>query len=175
MNPLSGPRQQQQKQQQKQKTLRIKKQGNTLEFHSRLIEATEVRFSRYRAKSLAAEFAAADGKDVPQGLKALISASHVARLEPCPSFICSTRRSNTPTNCNGYVPSVCHWVVHDLEISARNNLPNAAAAHCNSSSRVKQSGQRRSHWPRASQMIPSRWSAVAKSIAFARRMARNAP
>jgi hypothetical protein len=42
MNPLSGPRQQQQKQQQKQKTLRIKKQGNTLEFHSRLIEATEV-------------------------------------------------------------------------------------------------------------------------------------
>src|SRR5580704_12628179 len=41
MNPLSGPRQQQQKQQQKQKTLRIKKQGNTLEFHSRLIEATE--------------------------------------------------------------------------------------------------------------------------------------
>jgi hypothetical protein len=39
MNPLSGPRQQQQKQQQKQKTLRIKKQGNTLEFHSRLIEA----------------------------------------------------------------------------------------------------------------------------------------
>jgi hypothetical protein len=41
MNPLSGPRQQQQKQQQKQKTLRIKKQGNTLEFHSRLIEAPE--------------------------------------------------------------------------------------------------------------------------------------
>jgi hypothetical protein len=41
MNPLSGPRQQQQKQQQKQKTLRIKKQGNTLEFHSRLIEAAE--------------------------------------------------------------------------------------------------------------------------------------
>jgi hypothetical protein len=45
MNPLSGPRQQQQKQQQKQKTLRIKKQGNTLEFHSRLIEAPEVRLS----------------------------------------------------------------------------------------------------------------------------------
>jgi hypothetical protein len=44
MNPLSGPRQQQQKQQQKQKTLRIKKQGNTLEFHSRLIEAAEVCF-----------------------------------------------------------------------------------------------------------------------------------
>jgi hypothetical protein len=45
MNPLSGPRPQQQKQQQKQKTLRIKKQENTLEFHSRLIEAAEVRFS----------------------------------------------------------------------------------------------------------------------------------
>jgi hypothetical protein len=45
MNPLSEPRQQQQKQQQKQKTLRIKKQENTLEFHSRLIEAAEVRFS----------------------------------------------------------------------------------------------------------------------------------
>jgi hypothetical protein len=44
MNPLSGPRQQQQKQQQKQKTLRIKKQGNTLEFHSRLIEAPEALF-----------------------------------------------------------------------------------------------------------------------------------
>jgi hypothetical protein len=37
MNPLSRPRQQQ------QKTLRIKKQENTLEFHSRLIEAAEVR------------------------------------------------------------------------------------------------------------------------------------
>jgi hypothetical protein len=45
MNPLPGPRQQQQKQQQKQKTLRIKKHENTLEFHSRLIEAAEVRFS----------------------------------------------------------------------------------------------------------------------------------
>jgi hypothetical protein len=45
MNPPSGLRQQQQKQQQKQKTLRIKKQENTLEFHSRLIEAAEVRFS----------------------------------------------------------------------------------------------------------------------------------
>jgi hypothetical protein len=41
MNPLPGPRQQQQKQQQKQKTLRIKKHENTLEFHSRLIEAAE--------------------------------------------------------------------------------------------------------------------------------------
>jgi hypothetical protein len=49
MNPLSGPRQQQQKQQQKQKTLRIKKQGNTLEFHSRLIEAAGgYRLVRYR-------------------------------------------------------------------------------------------------------------------------------
>jgi hypothetical protein len=46
MNPLSGPRQQQQKQQQKQKTLRIKKQENTLEFHSRLIEAPEAHFVR---------------------------------------------------------------------------------------------------------------------------------
>src|SRR5450631_1247933 len=44
MNPLSGPRQQQQKQQQKQKTLRMQKHENTLEFHSRLIEAAEVRF-----------------------------------------------------------------------------------------------------------------------------------
>jgi hypothetical protein len=44
MNPLSGPRQQQQKQQQKQKTLQIKKHENTLEFHSRLIEAAAVRF-----------------------------------------------------------------------------------------------------------------------------------
>jgi hypothetical protein len=45
MNPPSGPRQQQQqqKQQQKQKTLRIQKHENTLEFHSRLIEAAEVR------------------------------------------------------------------------------------------------------------------------------------
>jgi hypothetical protein len=41
MNPPSGPRQQQQKQ--KQKTLRIQKHENTLEFHSRLIEAAEVR------------------------------------------------------------------------------------------------------------------------------------
>jgi hypothetical protein len=45
MNPLSRPRQQQQKQQQQQKTLRIKKQENTLEFHSRLIEAAEGRCS----------------------------------------------------------------------------------------------------------------------------------
>jgi hypothetical protein len=45
MNPLSRPRQQQQKQQQQQKTLRIKKQENTLEFHSRLIEAAEVRYA----------------------------------------------------------------------------------------------------------------------------------
>jgi hypothetical protein len=45
MNPPSGPRQQQQQQQQKQKTLRIQKHENTLEFHSRLIEAAEVRFS----------------------------------------------------------------------------------------------------------------------------------
>jgi hypothetical protein len=59
MNPLSGPRQQQQKQQQTQKTLRIKKQENTLEFHSRLIEAAEVRFSRATAAkiiSFASEF-----------------------------------------------------------------------------------------------------------------------
>jgi len=32
------------KQQQKQKTLRIQKHENSLEFHSRLIEAAEVRF-----------------------------------------------------------------------------------------------------------------------------------
>jgi hypothetical protein len=38
MNPPSGPRQQQQKQ---KKTLRIQKRENTLEFHSRLIEAAE--------------------------------------------------------------------------------------------------------------------------------------
>jgi hypothetical protein len=43
MNPPSGLRQQQQ--QQKQKTLRMQKHENTLEFHSRLIEAAEVRFS----------------------------------------------------------------------------------------------------------------------------------
>jgi hypothetical protein len=40
MNPPSGLRQQQQ--QQKQKTLRMQKHENTLEFHSRLIEAAEV-------------------------------------------------------------------------------------------------------------------------------------
>jgi hypothetical protein len=51
MNPLSGPRQQQQKQQQKQKTLRMQKHENTLEFHSRLIEAAEVRFSRRMGRS----------------------------------------------------------------------------------------------------------------------------
>jgi hypothetical protein len=45
MNPLSGPRQQQQKQQQKQKTLRMQKHENTLEFHSRLIEAAEGSYS----------------------------------------------------------------------------------------------------------------------------------
>jgi hypothetical protein len=39
MNPPSGLRQQQQ--QQKQKTLRMQKHENTLEFHSRLIEAAE--------------------------------------------------------------------------------------------------------------------------------------
>jgi hypothetical protein len=39
MNPPSGLRQQQQ--QQKQKTLRMQKHENTLEFHSRLIEAPE--------------------------------------------------------------------------------------------------------------------------------------
>jgi hypothetical protein len=41
MNPPSGPRRQRQQQKQKQKTLRIKKPENTLEFHSRLIEAAE--------------------------------------------------------------------------------------------------------------------------------------
>jgi hypothetical protein len=45
MNPPSVPRQQQQKKQQQQKTLRMQKHENTLEFHSRLIEAAEVRFS----------------------------------------------------------------------------------------------------------------------------------
>jgi hypothetical protein len=47
MNPPSGPRpqKQQQQQKQKQKTLIIKKPENTLDFHSRLIEAPEVRFS----------------------------------------------------------------------------------------------------------------------------------
>jgi hypothetical protein len=44
MNPPSGPRPQ--LPQQKQKTLRMQKHENTLEFHSRLIEAAEVRFSR---------------------------------------------------------------------------------------------------------------------------------
>jgi hypothetical protein len=44
MNPLSASRQQPQKQQQKQNTLRMQKHENTLEFHSRLIEAAEVRF-----------------------------------------------------------------------------------------------------------------------------------
>jgi hypothetical protein len=43
MNPPSGPRQQQQPQ--KQNTLTMQKHENTLEFHSRLIEAAEVRFS----------------------------------------------------------------------------------------------------------------------------------
>jgi hypothetical protein len=51
MNPLSAPRQQQQKQKQKQKALRIKKQENTLEFHSRLIEAAEVRFPTHAWQS----------------------------------------------------------------------------------------------------------------------------
>jgi hypothetical protein len=43
MNPPSGPRpqKQQQQQKQKQKTLIIKKPENTLDFHSRLIEAAE--------------------------------------------------------------------------------------------------------------------------------------
>src|SRR5277367_5767419 len=59
MNPLSGPRQQQQKQQQKQKNLRIKKQKNTLEFHSRLIEATEGCLREY--------------KRCPQGLKPVLA------------------------------------------------------------------------------------------------------
>jgi hypothetical protein len=47
MNPPSGPRpqKQQQQQKQKQKTLIIKKPENTLDFHSRLIEAAEVRLS----------------------------------------------------------------------------------------------------------------------------------
>jgi hypothetical protein len=49
MNPPSGPRpqKQQQQQKQKQKTLIIKKPENTLDFHSRLIEAAEVRFSKH--------------------------------------------------------------------------------------------------------------------------------
>jgi hypothetical protein len=52
MNPPSGPRPQKQQQQQKQKTLIIKKPENTLDFHSRLIEAAEVCFSTpERAKS----------------------------------------------------------------------------------------------------------------------------
>jgi hypothetical protein len=52
MNPPSGPRpqKQQQQQKQKQKTLIIKKPENTLDFHSRLIEAAEVRFSRHAGK-----------------------------------------------------------------------------------------------------------------------------
>jgi hypothetical protein len=49
MNLPPGHRQQQQKQQQKQKTLIIKKQENTLAFHSRLIEAAEgCDFAGYR-------------------------------------------------------------------------------------------------------------------------------
>jgi hypothetical protein len=44
MNLPSGHRQQQHKQQQKQKTLTIKKQENTLDFHSRLIEAPGASF-----------------------------------------------------------------------------------------------------------------------------------
>jgi hypothetical protein len=72
MNPLSEPRQQQQKQQQKQKTLRIKKQENTLEFHSRLIEAAEVRFSTRTGRSHPSpqlRSAQNDWKNVPQRLK----------------------------------------------------------------------------------------------------------
>jgi hypothetical protein len=52
MNPPSGPRQQQQQQKQKQKTLRIQKHENTLEFHSRLIEAAEVRFFAERKSKI---------------------------------------------------------------------------------------------------------------------------
>jgi hypothetical protein len=39
-------------QQQKQKTLRMQKHENTLEFHSRLIEAAEVRLSRREGRIL---------------------------------------------------------------------------------------------------------------------------
>jgi hypothetical protein len=68
MNPLSGPRQQQQKQQQKQKTLRIKKQGNTLEFHSRLIEASEVRLSFLRGTASRPGGPPAKRQPSPEGL-----------------------------------------------------------------------------------------------------------
>jgi hypothetical protein len=50
MNPPSGLRQQQQ--QQKQKTLRMQKHENTLEFHSRLIEAAEVRFRNLQGEGI---------------------------------------------------------------------------------------------------------------------------
>src|SRR6202051_2770670 len=85
MNPPSGPRQQQQ--QQKQKTLRIQKHENTLEFHSRLIEAAEVRFfDTYGATSSvsAAVFAADDWKGVPQRLKPSSVRARCGTAEPVP-------------------------------------------------------------------------------------------
>jgi hypothetical protein len=81
MNPLSEPRQQQQKQQQKQKTLRIKKQENTLEFHSRLIEAAEVRFSTRAGRSHPLSPDAFGTND-----------------QKSPSFIHTTRKQTTPIN-----------------------------------------------------------------------------
>ena len=72
MNPLSRHRQQQQK----QKTLRMQKHENSLEFHSRLIEAAEVRFSTHTGQSYlsAAVFAADDWERRTSGAKALITA-----------------------------------------------------------------------------------------------------
>jgi hypothetical protein len=42
--------------------------------------------------SLASEFATDDWKNVPQWLKPISAGEHVARLNPCPSFIDATRK-----------------------------------------------------------------------------------
>src|ERR1700733_9708504 len=86
MNPLSGPRQQQQKQQQKQKTLRIKKQGNTLEFHSRLIEAAEVRFARASLQKPKKKFQSEPKHFLLEEAK-LIPISNIASIFPYDSKI----------------------------------------------------------------------------------------
>jgi hypothetical protein len=68
MNRSSVPGQQQEKQQQQQKPLRIKKQEKTLEFHSRLIEAAEVRLFAAVSKRQRAS----NHKKHTSGAKALI-------------------------------------------------------------------------------------------------------
>jgi hypothetical protein len=71
MNLPQGHRQQQQEQQQKQKALIIKKQENTLEFHSRLIEAAEVRF-------FPSDITGKARNNVPQRLKSVVERSAVS-------------------------------------------------------------------------------------------------